>query len=187
MVGGAPPLHTLLERQLRRVRGPEGTVNVDALLGLVSSAYHDNDRATRLADRAASIASEELTEYAASLQAERDANVESRKAAEAASAAKSAFLANMSHELRTPLNAIIGYSEMVREDVAGITPPAVTQDIDRVLKAARHLLGLIEEVLDLSKVEAGHMDLTEGPCEVAPLVRECVDTIRPLLRATSTP
>jgi signal transduction histidine kinase len=169
----------LLERQLRRAQTADGGLDVEALLALVSAAYADNDRANRLADRAASIASEELTEYAARLQLERDANAAARQAAEAASAAKSAFLANMSHELRTPLNAIIGYSEIVREDLEDSAARESIADLDRVLVAARHLLGLIEEVLDLAKVEAGALDLALGPCNLAELVRECVDTIRP--------
>jgi signal transduction histidine kinase len=172
-------LHSLLERQVRRARAADGAVDLPALLAMVSAAYDDHDRATRLADRAATIASEELTEYAASLQQERDANAEARIAAEAASAAKSAFLANMSHELRTPLNAIIGYSEMVREDLEDLNATGSIKDVDRVLIAAKHLLGLIEEVLDLSKVEAGRLELHPARCDVAALVSDCVDAVRP--------
>ena len=76
----------------------------------------------------------------------------SRQLAEA-SQHKSQFLANMSHELRTPLNAIIGVSEMLREDVEAAKQD--TEPLDRVLGAARHLLALINDILDLSKIEAG--------------------------------
>jgi signal transduction histidine kinase len=80
----------------------------------------------------------------------------SRQLAEA-SQHKSQFLANMSHELRTPLNAIIGVSEMLREDAEALQQDV--EPLDRVLGAARHLLALINDILDLSKIEAGRMEL----------------------------
>jgi len=101
----------------------------------------------------------------------------SRQLAEA-SQHKSQFLANMSHELRTPLNAIIGVTEMLREDAE-----ALKQDIeplDRVLGAARHLLALINDILDLSKIEAGRMELQLEPFALAPLIANVVKTIEPL-------
>ena len=101
----------------------------------------------------------------------------SRQLAEA-SQHKSQFLANMSHELRTPLNAIIGVSEMLREDAE-----AAKQDLeplDRVLGAARHLLALINDILDLSKIEAGRMELQLEDFALAPLIDDVVKTIEPL-------
>ena len=95
-----------------------------------------------------------------------------------ASQHKSQFLANMSHELRTPLNAIIGVSEMLREDAE-----TLKQDIepfDRVLGAARHLLALINDILDLSKIEAGRMELTLSSFALEPLINDVVKTIEPL-------
>ena len=96
----------------------------------------------------------------------------------AASRHKSQFLANMSHELRTPLNAIIGVSEMLREDAQ-----AAQQDVeplDRVLGAGRHLLALINDVLDLSKIEAGRMELHLESFPLAPLIADVVRTVEPL-------
>ena len=101
----------------------------------------------------------------------------SRQLAEA-SQHKSQFLANMSHELRTPLNAIIGVSEMLREDAE-----AAKQDLeplDRVLGAGRHLLALINDILDLSKIEAGRMELQLEDFALAPLIDGVVKTIEPL-------
>ena len=79
---------------------------------------------------------------------------DSQKAAEAANAAKSTFLANMSHELRTPLNAIIGYSEMLMEDAEDENEDFIP-DLDKINNSGKHLLGLINDILDLSKVESG--------------------------------
>ena len=101
----------------------------------------------------------------------------SRQLAEA-SQHKSQFLANMSHELRTPLNAIIGVSEMLREDAEALKQD--TEPLDRVLGAGRHLLALINDILDLSKIEAGRMELQLEPFALAPLIANVVKTIEPL-------
>ena len=101
----------------------------------------------------------------------------SRQLAEA-SQHKSQFLANMSHELRTPLNAIIGVSEMLREDAEALKQD--TEPLDRVLGAGRHLLALINDILDLSKIEAGRMELQLKSFALAPLIAGVVKTIEPL-------
>ncbi|MEQ1617679.1 MAG: ATP-binding protein, partial [Terricaulis sp.] len=103
-----------------------------------------------------------------------------RNAAEGANLAKSQFLANMSHELRTPLNAIIGYAEMLREDCEDSDDAAAALDLTRILTSAHHLLGLIGEVLDLSKIEAGRMEIAPAPFDPTSMLRELVDSVRPL-------
>jgi two-component system, NtrC family, sensor kinase len=103
---------------------------------------------------------------------------EKSRALAEASQHKSQFLANMSHELRTPLNAIIGVSEMLREDAE-----AAKQDLeplDRVLGAGRHLLALINDILDLSKIEAGRMELHLETFPLVPLIEEVAKTVEPL-------
>jgi signal transduction histidine kinase len=97
---------------------------------------------------------------------------------EMASQHKSQFLANMSHELRTPLNAIIGVTEMLREDAEALKQD--TEPLDRVLGAGRHLLALINDILDLSKIEAGRMELNLETFALAPLIDGVVKTIEPL-------
>jgi|GEM_PF-2891642 len=100
---------------------------------------------------------------------------------EQASRAKSAFLANMSHELRTPLNAIIGYSEMLQEEALEIGDRQFVSDLNRIHGAGRHLLSLINDILDLSKIEAGRMELHLEPVCIADMVEGIVATVQPLV------
>jgi GAF domain-containing protein/CheY-like chemotaxis protein/anti-sigma regulatory factor (Ser/Thr protein kinase) len=93
---------------------------------------------------------------------------------------KSEFLANMSHELRTPLNAIIGYSEMLQEDAADLGAEQFTEDLKKINAAGKHLLELINAVLDLSKIEAGKMELYLESFDVAILIRDIAAVIQPL-------
>jgi len=102
---------------------------------------------------------------------------EKGKQLQAASQMKSQFLANMSHELRTPLNAIIGVTEMLHEDAVDLKREDELEPLERVLRAAKHLLALINDILDLSKVEAGKMDIHIESFAIAPLVTDVVQTI----------
>ncbi|MGH7632848.1 MAG: GAF domain-containing protein, partial [Gemmatimonadaceae bacterium] len=104
-----------------------------------------------------------------------------RKDAEEANSAKSQFLANMSHELRTPLNAIIGYSEMLEEETTELGHPELTPDLRRIRTAGKHLLALINDILDLSKIEAGKTELYLETFDVAGMVEDVVTTVRPLV------
>ena len=104
-----------------------------------------------------------------------------RQQAETASRAKSDFLANMSHELRTPLNAIIGYSEMLHEEADELGQQDLIPDLLRISAAGRHLLGLINTILDLSKIEAGRMDLYLETFDVADMVEDTATVIQPLV------
>ncbi|MGD9814134.1 MAG: ATP-binding protein [Hyphomonadaceae bacterium] len=120
---------------------------------------------------------------AAAIEDGVDALAHARHAAEAANLAKSQFLANMSHELRTPLNAIIGYAEMLQEDAEDSGDDAAVRDLNRVLTAAKHLLGLINEILDLSKIEAGRMEASPAHFDPMCLLGDLVETMRPLAEA----
>jgi hypothetical protein len=111
--------------------------------------------------------------------------LQARRDAEAANSAKSQFLANMSHELRTPLNAIIGYSEMLQEEVADLGQTALVPDLGKIHTAGRHLLALINDVLDLSKIEAGKMELLLEDFDVQAMVDEVATTVRPLIDKNS--
>ncbi len=109
------------------------------------------------------------------------AETESQRAEEA-NRAKSQFLANTSHELRTPLNAIIGYSEMLAEDAEEQGLSGFVDDLKKIKIAARHQLELVNAILDLSKIEAGRMDLDIGTFDVAPLIHDVAAVLEPLLQ-----
>ncbi|MEM8610817.1 MAG: ATP-binding protein [Cyanobacteria bacterium P01_H01_bin.105] len=111
---------------------------------------------------------------------ERTAELESAKeTAESATRTKSAFLANMSHELRTPLNSIIGYSEILEEDVELIGENSLIPDLRKIQGSSKHLLNLINSVLELSKIEAGRMELRLQSVNVLALVEDVFATVRP--------
>lgn len=118
----------------------------------------------------------EKSSYDAKIAAEH-----AQKAAEAANLAKSQFLANMSHELRTPLNAIIGYSEMLQEESEEEGLEDFIPDLKKIHSAGKHLLGLINDVLDISKIEAGKMELFLEIFDLTGLVNEVVSTVQPLV------
>ncbi len=105
-----------------------------------------------------------------------------KEAAEAANRAKSAFLANMSHELRTPLSAVIGYSEMLEEEMADLNEPHLVSDLKKIESNARHLLSLINDVLDLSKIEANRMTSYAEDFDVAKLAQEAAATVDSLVK-----
>ncbi len=115
----------------------------------------------------------ELADLVGKLQIARDAANEANRT-------KSSFLANMSHELRTPLNSIIGVTEMLQEDARDLKREDQIEPLDRVARAARHLLALINDILDLSKIEAGRMELHLESFPVAPVIHDVVNTIETL-------
>lgn len=144
-------------------------------LRIGSRRTQDDGVVTTLADISALKHRElELADLVARLEVARDQ-------ADEASRTKSAFLANMSHELRTPLNAIIGYSEILKEEARDQELDELLPDIERIEAAGRHLLGIINDILDLSKIEAGRMDVYLETFDLAALVREIKAIIRPLV------
>jgi PAS domain S-box-containing protein len=119
-------------------------------------------------------AEEKLKQLNAHLALARDQALEANRA-------KSAFLANMSHELRTPLNAIIGFSEMLQEDALAGGHQSFVPDLQKIHGSAKHLLNLIGGILDLSKVEAGRMELFLETFDLATVIQEVVTTVQPLV------
>jgi len=124
----------------------------------------------------------ESNELLESRVAERTADlVSARDTALEASQTKSRFLANMSHELRTPLNAIIGYSDMLKEEINDLCPEEILCDISKINCAGKNLLELINDILDISKIEAGKMEISLCNFPLKPLINEVMDTVRPMV------
>jgi PAS domain S-box-containing protein len=122
------------------------------------------------------------TDVTESVRAE-EALVAAKEEAERASRAKSEFLSRMSHELRTPLNAILGFGQLLANDAEEPLSQRQRQRVNEVLRGAHHLLELINEVLDLARIEAGALRLQLAPVAVAPLVQECLRMVAPAAAA----
>ncbi len=121
-----------------------------------------------------------FTDISARIRARKELQL-AKDTAEAANESKSQFLANMSHELRTPLNAVIMYSELLAEEAADHNIPDFIPDLKRIRSAGKHLLELVNGVLDLSKVEAGKMELYPESINVAKMVHEIANTVEPII------
>ena len=171
--------------------GGETAVLVDAFNSMLTT-IQQRDAELVVAKNNAEKARERLAEINAMLEeanrtleakvAERTVELhKAMTAARDANQAKSSFLAKMSHELRTPMNAIIGYAEMLIEDASDRGDNGAIADLRKILSAARHLLGLINDVLDLSKIEAGKMDLYLESFDVCTFVHDVIPTAQPLI------
>jgi signal transduction histidine kinase len=146
----------------------------------------------RIADQAAELEmqteelraqSAELEEKALELEQLLEESGHARTEAERANQAKSQFLAVMSHELRTPLNAIIGYTDLLDAEVAGPLNRVQREQLDRARSSARHLVGLIDQVLSLARIEAGHQDVHPESIDVVAQAREIIEVMEPLATA----
>ncbi len=138
---------------------------------------HKQGLESKVAERTAELlkARDELEEHSIAL-------LEAKNKAEEANLYKSQFLANMSHELRTPLNAIIGYSEILQEDAQELGEEERVSDLQKIQVAGKYLLGLVNDVLNISKIEAGKMDLCLETFKLSTVVNEVISTVKPLIK-----
>jgi len=136
------------------------------------------DKALQRANDDLNTRSQELVQQIIRRKRIQEELLKAKYAAEDANRAKSAFLANMSHELRTPLNAIIGYSEMLEEETHDSGRIEDVRDLQRIQSAGKHLLSLINDVLDISKIEAGKMALHLETFDVQPMIEQIVTTLQ---------
>ena len=147
--------------------------------------YHRNDELGCLADSFKAMVTilfdreQQLLDYANDLEKHTVALTHAKERAETANITKSQFIANMSHELRTPLNAIIGYSEMLQEDAVDLGEEYFVSDLGKIHLAGQHLLTLINDVLDISKIEAGKMEVYVETFDLLSMLDEVVSTIKP--------
>jgi signal transduction histidine kinase len=179
MAGAALVAYFLSDRLQRLVSEP-----ILHLVQVASEVSHERDysvRAVKLAEDELGVLIDAFNEMLSQIQRQNLELTDARDRAEEVSRTKSAFLANMSHELRTPLNAIIGYSEMLQEEVTENGQEELVPDLVKIHSSGKHLLGLINDILDLSKIEAGKMTLHAEPFDLATLVRDVASTIQPMI------
>ncbi|MCK4620833.1 MAG: HAMP domain-containing histidine kinase [Desulfuromonadales bacterium] len=176
------PLYKLIsvmeqnEREKTRVyadlSGPKEITNIASVFNRMMSSLDERDR--------------RLREHGEKLESEVEIRtrelVVARDAALTASRHKSAFLANMSHELRTPLQAIIGYTDVVREELEMEGMDENAEELNRVMRNANRLLSLINNILDMAKIESGKMDLDLQSVNLKNVLNEATDTVLPILR-----
>jgi signal transduction histidine kinase/CheY-like chemotaxis protein len=161
-----------------KTSGDETGRLIDGFNTMLAEIQH-RDKAVQRANNDLKTRTQELEDEIIHRKHMQEELLKAKDAAEEASRAKSAFLANMSHELRTPLNAIIGYSEILEEEMSDSGSQDNVRDLKRIQGAGKHLLSLINDVLDLSKIEAGKMSLHLETFAVEPLVEEMITTLQP--------
>ncbi|MGD8939635.1 MAG: ATP-binding protein [Gammaproteobacteria bacterium] len=149
-------------------------LSIGILIGFVALPLYFSKLLTRLTNVNATLESR-VSERTSELEVARDHAL-------AANKAKTQFLANMSHELRTPLNAIIGYSEMLEEGALEERRSNDLADLKKINYAGKHLLEMINDILDLSKIESGEMSLKREPVNIQTLLQNIIETIHPMLK-----
>ncbi len=184
----ASPVRTILEKEGIRLVVSIPLISKEKVLGAITVSSSQEKLPSKevlsvamAIGRQIGVAIENASLFSQTVEYARRAE-EARKAADSANQAKSIFLANMSHELRTPLNAIMGFTRIVRRKADTALPERQLMNLDNVLQSADHLQGLINDILDIAKIEAGRLDVNVTSFEAASLCQVCLDTIQPLVR-----
>ena len=171
-------MHRTLTRQLRRLGIDNNTYPEQSQWGhflkMVENVYEGADRDRYLSERSLEISSNELMELNKQLS-------KASRLSNDANNAKSQFLANMSHELRSPLNAIIGFSELILEEYNNLEEDEVLLDVERIHSSARYLLVIINDILDLSKIEAGKTELMLDNFALTDLLMDVKSMVQPMI------
>jgi signal transduction histidine kinase len=170
--------HRVLQKKLERseanrIRTESDTERKSFFLRKIINDFEESQRVVQAKSAELEIALKQAQEL-------RVIAENAQQMAEDASRSKSEFLANMSHELRTPLNAVIGYSEMLLDDAEDSGQQEQIQDLNKIKSSGKHLLNLINDILDLAKVESGKMNLYLEPVNIQALVKELTDMVLPL-------
>ncbi|MCA9488327.1 MAG: hypothetical protein KC621_00330 [Myxococcales bacterium] len=146
-------------------------------------AHGELERAKADLERRVEERTEQLSETVEELQREVVVRIRAEEEAQQSTRAKSAFLANMSHELRTPLTAIIGYGELLGEELVELGRSEMCEDLSRIDQSARHLLATIDDVLDLTRIEAGQLPVHLAPVDPVAVLRKALTLVEPLAAA----
>jgi signal transduction histidine kinase/CheY-like chemotaxis protein len=176
------------------LRGQGSVIGALLVQSRAPKKFREDDRQllSALADQAAiaiqnATLYEQVRRHAEDLEAKVEARTrelqEANRRLEDASRHKSEFLANMSHELRTPLNAIIGFTRLVMRRAQNVLPARQHENLEKILISAEHLLGLINDILDLSKIEAGRMEVRAGTVDLDAVIGGCLRTVEPMVKS----
>ncbi len=178
--GGAPVNETVLYPLSVILQNTANALESAALYKMIWEQNQNLEETVRIRTRDLELQTLELKEEIAFRKIAEESLVLAKEEAEAAVRTKSEFLANMSHEIRTPLNAILGYGEILQFEARKLDRPDFVEDLRAIEFAGRHLLSLINEILELSKIQAGKMDIYPESFDLSNLVEEVISTVRPL-------
>jgi signal transduction histidine kinase/CheY-like chemotaxis protein len=178
--GGAPVNETVLYPLSVILQNTANALESAALYKMIWEQNQNLEETVRIRTRDLELQTLELKEEIAFRKIAEESLVLAKEEAEAAARTKSEFLANMSHEIRTPLNAILGYGEILQFEARKLNRPDFVEDLRAIEFAGRHLLSLINEILELSKIQAGKMEIYPESFDLSNLIEEVVTTVRPL-------